>query len=341
MNEWLSGYRRNRGSYNGTFHSVFHIYQTHKKSPFHKLKPLSRVPYAHYLGRLDHAIGDQFIIGRTGLDIQDWYDGWADADEHGRPRKLAAGAMTFFVLKAAMRFGFICGISDCGPLLAIMDQMSVPSPKRRSQVATAAQVVKAREAAHAAGSPSRALAYAFQYETALRQMDVIGQWHPLSSPIMSSVADGSGKWIGLSWHHISDDMILTFTPSKTADTTEAKAVIDLRLCPMVLDELARIPQDKRTGPLIVDEATALPYHYEAFKKGWKADFKAAGIPKGLWGRDLRASAVTEARKGGASRDDASKVAAHANSKTTEIYDREQLEAHRRVARARLSVRGME
>ncbi len=65
----------------------------------------------------------------------------------------------------------------------------------------------------------------------------------------------------------------------------------------------------------------------------------AGLHKELWARDLRASAVTEGRRGNASTDDASKVAAHASARTTaEVYDREKPEAQRRFAQARLAAR---
>src|SRR6476660_4077738 len=70
----------------------------------------------------------------------------------------------------------------------------------------------------------------------------------------------------------------------------------------------------------------------------KYDFKAAGLPEGMWNRDFRAGGITEGGKAGASKDDRRKLAGHAKEETTEIYDRDQVEAHRRVMQARKQFR---
>jgi hypothetical protein len=60
----------------------------------------------------------------------------------------------------------------------------------------------------------------------------------------------------------------------------------------------------------------------------------------VWNRDLRAAGVTEGRQAGAPSDDLAKQAGHANKRTTaRVYDRDQLEAARRVAQARARYRG--
>jgi integrase len=65
----------------------------------------------------------------------------------------------------------------------------------------------------------------------------------------------------------------------------------------------------------------------------------ADISAKLWNRDLRAGAVTEGRQGGALTDDLAKGAGHASKRTTaKVYDRDQLEAQRRVMQARLAYR---
>jgi len=66
----------------------------------------------------------------------------------------------------------------------------------------------------------------------------------------------------------------------------------------------------------------------------------SGIKKEVWNRDLRAAAVTEVREAAAPVDDVAKVAGHTNKRTTaKVYDRDRLEAQRRVARARVAHRG--
>jgi hypothetical protein len=43
------------------------------------------------------------------------------------------------------------------------------------------------------------------------------------------------------------------------NTTEKRVTFDLKECPMVMDELVLVLPEKRTGALIVDERTGLPY----------------------------------------------------------------------------------
>ena len=97
--------------------------------------------------------------------------------------------------------------------------------------------------------------------------------------------------------------------------------------------------EHRRGPLIVNERTDLPYRYERFKEAWKADFRRAGLPTKMWNRDLRAGGITEGGIAEASIEDRRKVAGHStNRMTATIYDRDMLEAHRRVAKKRASHR---
>lgn len=199
---------------------------------------------------------------------------------------------------------------------------------------------RAIAAAHAMGRPSLALCYAIQFETALRQWDAAGQWYPLEDPAICPVVHGQSKWAGLEWRHVGEDLVLRYVPSKTRASSGAEVVIDLRLCPMVLEELARVPAAARSGPVVVNEATGRPYAGQQFLSAWQRVRMAAGLPRGLWSRDLRASAITEGRGGGAMTDDAAKVAGHTKPRTTaDVYDRDRLEAHRRFATARLGRRG--
>ncbi len=336
---WLSGIRSRHNDYDGTIGSALRLYQTHKESPFRDLTPGSRKPYVIYLRRLEGHIGTRLIANVTGLDVRSWHRVWSQADQHGRPTKVAAGAMALNVLKAAIKWGALCGIDDCKRFLEDLRLVEVAKPKPRSQTAIAADVVKARLAAHANRAPSRALAYAIQFETALRQCDVIGQWYDLDYPVISAVVSGNQKWVGLEWKDIGSDLVLRYKPSKTVSSSEATVVLDLTLCPMVLEEIARTPEEMRVGPMIINERSGLPYRAPHFEYGWRKDFAAAGLPRKLWARDLRASAVTEGRRAGATIADAAKVAGHTKEQTTaEVYDRAKLEAARRFQTARLHAR---
>lgn len=339
---WLAGRAGQRTIFDGTFGAAIDLYLTDPDSPYHKLKPSSRHPYDVYAGKLKAHIGGRRIDACDGRDVQRWFAVWSDADENGGPRKLAAGRMAATVLKTVMRFGKIARLQACADFKAILDEIEFPALRPRPHAPTAEQVVAARQAAHAAGHHLRAFAYALQFETTLRQWDVTGQWVPLSDPRPSSLLAYGQKWIGPTWSRIDDEMILRLTPTKTEDTSEARVTIDLKECPMVMEELAAIPPELRTGPLIVFEKTGLPYRHWMFRESWRRDATKAGIPAEVWNRDLRAGGNTEGQKAGAAVADRRKVTGHTNERTTaDVYDRDVLEAHRRVARARVKHRSGE
>jgi hypothetical protein len=337
---WLGGQRGDSPRFDGSFRSLFQLYQNDPESKYKRLKPSSRYPYGVYLRKLEGHIGERLISACDGRDVLRWFAIWSEPDApDGRP-KIAAARMAICVIKAAISFGIMCRLPGCPEFRAILDHMEFPALKPRIAAPTAQQVGAVRRSAHAAGAPSRALAYALQFETTLRLWDVVGEWAPLSDPRPSAVLGPWGKWIGLTWAHVDEDMVLRVTPEKTANTSEARVAIDLRECPMVMEELTHLPLARRMGPLIVDERSGLPYNHRTLRTAWRRDANAAGLPRTIWNRDLRAGGVTEAREAGASTDDVAKTAGHTDKRTTAlVYDRAALEAARRVARARVGKRG--
>lgn len=335
MLSWMSGpkARKNPG-FDGTIGSVFKLYETHEDSPIHKLKPGTVAPYLIYLRLMTDHIGKVRVTNASALDVKRWHKEWS-----GNNTKPAAGKMCVAILKAALSFAVAAKHRECRDLLNDMRELRFPSVKPRSVYFTTGQVIEARRAAHAHGWPSAALCFALQFETTLRLWDVTGQWFPLDYPVMSSITKGDKKWVGLEWRHIGPDMILRYRPSKTQFTSEKEVAIDLRLCPMVLEEIEQIPADRRHGPMIVQERTRMPYTRLTIAHIWPRIRETARLPETLWVRDLRASGITEARSAGAVLDDTSKVAGHAQARiTSDVYDRASLEAHRRVAAVRIAAR---
>jgi hypothetical protein len=197
----------------------------------------------------------------------------------------------------------------------ILNELEFQNPRPRTEAPTAAEVTAAIKAAHELGHPRAALAYALQFEGAMRQWDVIGQWVPLSHKAASTIIGGTSKWVGPMWSQIDENTILRYTPSKTAFTSGAQVTLDLRECPMVMVELGKVPSEARRGPLIVSPKTGVPYREARFRGLWRAVGKLAGIRPEVWNRDLRAAAITEGRQAAAPTDDAAKVAGHASKRT--------------------------
>jgi hypothetical protein len=334
MLRWVSGDRGTPPRFDGTFKSLLEIYQTDPESTYNtKIKKHTAQSYATYIRKMTDHIGARRVDECDGRDVRRWFKQWRETSG------LGAARMALAVLKAAVSFGVVCRTRGCAEFQAILGEMEFEAMPSRTQAPTADQIVAIRKAAHAAGRPLAALCYAVQFETTLRQWDVIGQWFDLDDPRPSAVLAYGKKWIGPTWAAIDNNLIMAkVKPTKTEDTTEITVSFDLSVCPMVCEELAQIPLERRVGPLIVNPGTGLPYIRQSWRNAWAADFKAARLPVGMWNRDLRAGGITEGGKAGASKDDRRKLAGHAKEETTDIYDRDQVEAHRRVMQARKQFR---
>jgi hypothetical protein len=335
----LSGQRdsKSKPRFDGTFRSLIYIYESDPESPYNaRIKRGVRRTYSFYVKRLINHIGNLRIDLQDGRDVKRWFAQWRtdpDGSDH-----LPRANTVLSVLKAAVSWGVVCRLAGCRDLQAVLSELNFPHPRPRTFAPTAQQIEAARKAAHDAGSPGRALLYALIYDTTGRTFDFLGQWVPMSDKKPSAILHRGKKWIGPHWSAIDDNLMITIKPTKTEETSEVEVVFDLAACPMITEELASIPPESRNGPLIINEATGLPYKYQTFLYAWRRDFAAAGLPKGMWCRDLRAGGVTEGGKAGASLDDRRKVAGHTQAKQTEKYDRDKVEAFRRTMKSRVDYR---
>lgn len=338
MRDWIAGKSRGVPAFNGTFGSMIDNYLRDPESTYHTNLKDARV-YTVYAAKLRKHIGKMLIDDVDGRDVQRWFRAWAGvADLRDPQARLPRAHAMLTVLKAANSFGKACRLGPCKEFASILEELSFPKRKPRTFAPTAAQIVALRKAAHAAGAGRRALAYAMQFETGLRQWDVIGQLLPMSDPRVATVLLGNRKWIGPMWEHIDANMILRVKPTKTEDTTEAVVTLDLAACPMVMEEIGLIPAPDRAGPLIIDETTGEPYDHAKFRYFWRPDFDAAGLPKKMWNRDLRAGSSTEASKSNVSKEDRAKLHGHSEEVQGQVYDRDMVEAHRRTMKARVAFR---
>jgi integrase len=339
MNEWLSGRRGRDPLFDGTIGSTIKLWQSDPTSPYRKIEASSRHPYDIYARMIVETVGARRIDAVDGRDLRRWHAEWsAPLDEGGKPR-IAAACMAVIVLKNALTFAASCRKPGCAELRGILGNIRFVEPRPRMEAPTAAEIVAARKAAHDLGHAPAALAYALQFEGAMRQWDVVGKWVPLADKKPSSVIDGTSKWVGPMWSQIDENMILHYTPTKTQFTSGAAVTLDLSLMPMVVEEFAKVPVEARRGPPILNPRTGLPYRNWYYGEVWRRVRKLTGIRKEVWNRDMRAAGVTEGRQAGVPTDDLAKTAGHTNKRTTaRVYDRDRLEAARRVAKARAAHR---
>jgi hypothetical protein len=108
---------------------------------------------------------------------------------------------------------------------------------------------------------------------------VVGKWVPRADKRLSSIIDGTSKWIGPMWSQIDENMIFRYTPAKTQFTSGATVTLDLRTLPMVIEELAHVPVEARRGPLIVNPRTSLPYRNWYYGEVWRQAVRSPASPR--------------------------------------------------------------
>jgi hypothetical protein len=195
MNEWLSGKRGRDPLFDGTIRTVITFWQTEPTSPYHRLEASSRHPYDIYARMIVETVGARRVDALDGRDLRRWHEEWSTPLELGGKPRVAAARIAIIVLKTALTFAATCRKPGCADLRDILRDMRFPALRPRIEAPTAAEIVAARKAAHDLGHSGAALAYALQFEGAMRQWDVIGEWcrSPTRRRRRSSTARQSGS----------------------------------------------------------------------------------------------------------------------------------------------------
>ncbi|MGE3279947.1 MAG: tyrosine-type recombinase/integrase [Alphaproteobacteria bacterium] len=341
LDAWLVAERRGAVSepairFDGTLASLVWLYETHPDSPYHDKAPGTRRVYADDLRLIVRVVGARRLARLTGLDFLRWYREFRKPKASGMPERTrrAHGVMT--MLRILFSYGSLLGLPECRRLRDVLSELRFADAAPREQQITIGQVRDFIAKAHDLGYPEMALAQALQFETTLRQWDVIGEW----SREAGTKKRGEGwRWSkGLTWTDIDRDRVLRKRTSKT----EAPVTIDLNDYPLVTAELNRAiaawGETPRIGPVIIDARTGEPFKRRAFAERWREIARAAGIPDDVWNRDSRAGGITEGADAGADIEDLRQHAGHADARTTQRYNRRSLAKAKRVAQLRVASR---
>ena len=315
------------------------MFQTEELSPYHTRRQATQAFYDRYIRKLA-PIAARRMDAVDGRDVQRWYNKWAAPVLPGGPKRLREAKGCIQTLRRVVAFGVTLRLKGAKGLSEVLSEMRFETPSPRKQHFTAEHLAAFVAAAFDTGRPSMALAVALQFETMLRQKDVIGEWVRAEDDggITRRGLRGStwrSKW-ALDWAQISRDMVMEKPTSKS--NGKRVAVHDLKLTPTVRRLVAEIPRERRVGPVIVDEATGQPYRRETFSRLFRSLATAAGIPAGVWNMDSRAGALSEARAAGVPTADLMTAATHEREETTRGYTRNDLPATQRVAEARFGRR---
>jgi hypothetical protein len=322
----------------GTLRSLINCYQTDTDSSYHKKRYAVRKNHDFLLRRIAERQGSEELRDIKARVLLAWHKDWSNDGQ-----KLAMAHAVIGQYRVLFGFGAtILEDPDCERLCGVMGKMRFPMAKPRIEHMTADHAIALRVQAHRRGWESIALAQAIQFEGTLRQKDVIGEWIPVSEPGISDVISPKGKWLmGVRWEEIDENLILRHNTSKRGKDIE----IDLRLAPMVLEELAlysKTPVAELTravlppsGPVIICEVTGWPYSTAEFRRKWRVLANMAGIPKAVRNMDSRAGAISEAVTAGAPLTLVRHAATHSDIGMTQKYDRQAAQATATVMKMRV------
>lgn len=330
MLAWASSGGEKSPGYDGTIKSLSLLFQVGEDSPYRSMKWNSRDNVTKYLGIIEKTVGSRQVGKLLGPDFKRWHRSWGEPNEKDRPPRPWRAKHCMDTVRQLISYGVTLGYDDCFRADTILSKIRFPTPPARKSAMTVEHVEAIRKTAHTEGWPSIALATVLQFELALRQKDVIGEWEPVAN-VEGGIAHRDTRWVnGLVWSDIDANMVLRKVHTKTGFEVEH----DLRLHPLALEEIARVPADKRVGPMILAETTGEPYKHRKFTERWRKIADKAGIPRNIWNMDARAGAITEAYDLGAAETDVMKSAGHKNRQTSARYNRGTIKQTSRVASIR-------
>lgn len=263
-------------AYDGTFEDLIDTYFGDDRSPFHNLKHSVSRSYTRSLKRMSKEIGKDRVIDWNAQTVRTHYERWAEGG------KIAMGHELIGKLRLLTSFGATELNDDaCIRLNGILGSMRFPVAKGDGQPRFTRDQVRAIRltAREHFGWDSIALATALQLEIPkLRQVDIIGEWVPLSDPAKSEIMKGTEKWVrGLRWSDLDENLVLRRTLTSGRRNQHQELEFSLKRSQMVMEEINRVPVAKRTGAMVICEFTALPWSPNEFRRKLKIVAKKAGV----------------------------------------------------------------
>jgi hypothetical protein len=332
MLAWAAGLRPSEQAFDGTLAALVRRYQHDPASQYQGIKWNTRRTYDQVLGVIEKAFGKRVLAGLHIGDFRRWYEEAAKPKITGGPPRLRKAHGIISMCRRLFAYGMTAEIPECARLATILDASRFKQPGRRRVKLELAHVQAFVAEALKRNRVSLALGTALQFETTLRQRDVIGEWEPIAPGAeRSGIVLGGRRWVnGLTWADISAELTIVKETTKTG----AMVAHDLKLCPLVYSTLALVPAHQRVGPLIIDEQAGRPYAAHAYTREWRSIARTAGVPDNVWNMDARAGGISEGDDAGADLDMLRSAAGHTQASTTARYVRGTIGKSRKVAELR-------
>ncbi len=306
--------------FDGTVKALVDLFKYDRSSSLHTVKHSTRIrDYEPSLRVLVKNVGGVFIRAITASDIKRWFIGWKK-----KGHRRATGIIK--MLRLVLSYGAGQKLAHCATTRAILTDLRFDQPEPRTIAMTYEQCLAIVKKSAELGCPSIGFVEALKFESALRRIDVIGEWAP---------APGGGpfRWRGLTAGDIRDH-VMTLKTSKT----KAAVSRDLMSMSLVVEALKAYPLPE-LGPVVIDEDYGKPYWENRYAWKYSKVRDAAGVPKDVWSMDGRAGAITETVEATGSLEAGRNIATHTSTKMTLRYNRtDGLAESRKIAQARTDKR---
>ena len=317
LQAWLYG-QRGASYRTQTIADLCDAFERHPQSPMQGVKHNTHGSYADSLKIIRATLGPRVVREVKPVEIMEWFGEIAAPRQEGQPPRLKRAHDAVSILRATLKFGFVLGDEHCRRLRDQLAEMQFKRAGKRDSAMTFQHVLAFIKTAQEwpEDRSMMALGVATQWETMLRQKDVIGERI-------------GGEWRGnYTWENIPGWKWTTKTSK-----TKAPITFDLSKLELLWPLLQAVPQEQRTGA-IIKGWNGLPIVERTYRKWYRQIARKAGIPDDVWNMDSRAGAVTEALESGADIADVARAATHSRQVMTERYDRGVTKAVIEIAEAR-------
>jgi Phage integrase family len=316
--------------YDGSVVSASRLYQSHRHSPFHAVKHNTRKSYVDSLKIIEATVGQRLIRNLTVLDVRNWYNQWRRPTAEGGRERIDRAHDAVCMFRTVLRFCAALRYPDCKQLAEELTLVKFERGGARTEEMTSgyvgAFIKKALEMGQRGVIPAdrarcMAIGVAAQFDLAVRQKDIIGDW---GGPY-------GQKWTGFfTWENIPG---WRWRMRTSKSKYRASAEFDLANYGLLFPLLEAVPHDERQGAIVKGEHGE-PVRERSYRNWFRQIARAAGIPDAVWNMDSRAGAATEADEAGADLDAISAALTHNESRTTVRYIRRRNAKIAGVAEAR-------
>lgn len=314
--KWLEApHSKTKIVYTGLLGSLIDCYQKDPESPYHTVDENTQRGYKDWCAVLKKEKGDRRVDRLTPKDVRRWFNELAlPAFPGGPPRLARANKAVKTMLPMLLSYGAENRMRNCLELKQELEAMVLKHPPEIKAAWIAAKpqrtimtyehaeaIVTAALAMGTIRHRSIALGVAGQFDFTVAQIDMIGSFSQRRIQIIGpdDITRSGRRWKpGLRYEDFLPNMIWDMARNKTG----VGAAFDVAEYPLFGLALGAVPEDGRTGPVVIDD-DGLPMPRRRYVKLYGEVCEAAGVPKSVQNMLARHGGGSEGRASGASAED--------------------------------------